>query len=44
MLAEDLDVAFLEPARETLRSRRKCDAPSEVINKLDDSISDIDDE
>ena len=44
MLAEDLDVAFLEPARETLRSRRERDAPSEVINELDDFISDIDGE
>ena len=44
LLAEDLNVAFLEPARETLRSRRRRAALSEVINELDDFISDIDDE
>ena len=44
LLAEDLNVAFLEPARETLRSKRKRAAPSEVIDELDDFISDNDDE
>ena len=43
LLAEDLNVAFLEPARETLRSRRRRAALSEVINELDDFMSDIDD-
>ena len=43
LLAEDLNVAFLEPARETLRSRRRRAALSEVIDELDDFMSDIDD-
>ena len=43
-LAEDLNVAVLEPSRETLSSRRRRAALSEVLDELYDLVSDIDDE
>ena len=44
MEVEDLDVAQLEPGRETLRSRRRRAAFADVMDELDDMVSDFDDE
>ena len=44
MVDEDLDVAVLEPGRETLRSRRRRAAYADVMDELDDMVSDFDDE
>ena len=44
MKVEDLDVAQLEPGRETLRSRRRRAAFADVMDELDDMVSDFDDE
>ena len=44
MVNEDLDVAVLEPGRETLRSRRRRAAYADVMDELDDMVSDFDDE
>lgn len=41
---EYLDVAVLEPGRETLRSRRRRAAYADVMDELDDMVSDFDDE
>ena len=43
MVDEDLDVAALEPERETLRSRRRRAAYADVMDELDNMVSDIDD-
>ena len=43
MVVEDLNEAILEPARESLRSRRRRAALADVIDDLDDLISDVDD-
>ena len=43
MVVEDLNEA-IQPARESLRSRRRRDALADVIGDLDDLISDVDDE
>ena len=42
-LIGDLNEAILEPARESLRSRRRRAALADVIDDLDDLISDVDD-
>ena len=39
MVDEDLDVAVLEPGRETLRGKRR---PADVMDELDDMVSDFD--
>ena len=44
MVVEALNEAILEPARESLRSRRRRAALADVIDNLDDLISDVDDE
>ena len=44
MVVEDLNEAILEPARESLRSRRRRAALADVIDDLDDLSSDVDDE
>ena len=44
MVIEDLNESILEPARESLRSRRRRAAFAAVIDELDDWISDVDDE
>ena len=44
MVIEDLNKAILEPARESLRSRRRRAAFAAVIDELDNLISDVDDE
>ena len=44
MVIEDLNEAILEPARESLRSRRRRAAFAAVIDELDDLILDVDDE
>ena len=36
MMVEDLDLAILEPGRETPSRRRKCAAQAEEIDELDD--------
>lgn len=41
---EYLDVAVLEPGRETLRSRRRRAAYADVMDELDDMVSDFDEE
>ena len=38
-----MDVAALEPERETLRSRRRRAAYADVMDELDNMVSDIDD-
>ena len=43
MVDEDMDVAALEPERETLRSRRRRAAYADVMDELDNMVSDIDD-
>jgi hypothetical protein len=43
MVDEDMDVAALEPERETLRSRRGRAAYADVMDELDNMVSDIDD-
>ena len=43
MVDEDMDVAVLEPERETLRSRRRRAAYADVMDELDNMVSDIDD-
>ena len=43
MMVEDLDLAILEPGRETPRRRRRRAAQAEEIDELDDLISDMDD-
>ena len=44
MVVEDLNEAILEPARESLRTRRRRAAFAAVVDELDDLISDVDDE
>ena len=44
MVDEDLDVAVLEPGRETLRSKRRRAAYANVLDKLGDMVLDFDDE
>ena len=44
MVVENLNEAILEPARESLRSRRRRAALADVIDELDYLISDVDDE
>ena len=44
MVDEDLDVAVLEPGRETLRSKRRRAAYADVMDELDGMVSDFDDE
>ena len=39
-----LNEAILEPARESLRTRRRRAAFAAVVDELDDLISDVDDE
>ena len=43
MVDEDMDVAALEPERETLRSRRRRAAYADVMDELDNMVSYIDD-
>ena len=43
MMVEDLDLAILEPGRETPSRRRRRAAQAEEIDELDDLISDLDD-
>ena len=43
MVVEDLNEAILEPARESLKNRRRRAALADVIDKLDYLISDDDD-
>ena len=43
MVVENLNEAILEPARESLRSRRRRAALADVIDDLDDLITDVDD-
>ena len=43
MVDEDLDVAAFEPERDTLRSRRRRAAYADVMDELDNMVSDIDD-
>ena len=38
MVDEDLDVAVLEPERETLRSKRRRAAYADVMDELDDMV------
>ena len=44
MVIGDLNEAILEPARESLRTRRRRAAFAAVVDELDDLISDVDDE
>ena len=44
MVDEDLDVAVLEPGRETLRRKMRRAAYADVMDELDDMVSDFDDE
>ena len=43
MVDEDMDMAALEPERETLMSRRRRAAYADVMDELDNMVSDIDD-
>ena len=43
MVDDYMDVAALEPERETLRSRRRRAAYADVMDELDNMVSDIDD-
>ena len=43
MVDEDLDVAVLEPGRETLRSKRRRAAFADVMDELDNMVLDFDD-
>ena len=42
MVSEELNEAILEPARESLKSRRRRAALADVIDELDYLISDVD--